>query len=81
MTETIEKPPSEVTAKQRAVYDWVVEYCESRGYSPTIRELMAAFSFRSPNGAMCHLHPLRKKGWLTWSDRHCRTIRPIGGVK
>jgi repressor LexA len=81
-TETIEKPsPSEPTDRQRAVYDWVVDYCESHGYSPSIRELMAAFGFKSPNGAMCHLHPLRKKGWVTWSNRHCRTIRPIGGVK
>jgi repressor LexA len=82
MTETIEKPsPSEPTDRQRAVYEWVVDYCEAHGYSPSIRELMAAFGFKSPNGAMAHLHPLRKKGFITWNDRRSRTIRPIGGVK
>lgn len=76
---TVETPP--ITDRQRAVYDWVVEYCETRGYSPTIRELCDAFGIKSPNGVMAHLHPLRKKGWLTWIDNRCRTIRPIGGVK
>jgi repressor LexA len=81
-TATIEKdPPGDITDRQRAVYEWVVDYCEAHGYSPSIRELMAAFGFNSPNGAMAHLHPLRKKGYVTWNDRHSRTIRPIGGVK
>lgn len=76
---TIEPPP--ITDKQRAVYDWVVEYCESNGYSPTIRELCEAFSIKSTNGVMAHLHPLRKKGWLTWTPHRSRTVRPIGGLK
>jgi SOS-response transcriptional repressor LexA len=81
-TEEIEKaPPGAITDRQRAIYDWVVDYCETNGYSPTIRELRLAFGFRSNNSAMCHLHPLRKKGWLTWHPFKGRTIRPIGGLK
>lgn len=84
MTQTAElktPPPVALTDKQRAVYDWIVDYCESHGYSPTIRELCAAFGFDSPNGAMCHIRPLAKKGWVRWTPHRSRTIRPIGGLK
>jgi len=74
-------PPGLITDRQREVYDWVVAFCETHGYSPTIRELCKAFGFASVNGALCHLQPLRKKGWVTWSDGQARTIRPIGGTK
>ncbi|MGA0207595.1 MAG: hypothetical protein ACO3LT_07370 [Ilumatobacteraceae bacterium] len=81
-TATIEKdPPGAITDRQRAVYDWVVDYCETNGYSPTIREVRLAFGLQSNNGVMCHLIPLRKKGWLTWSSHRSRTIRPVGGLK
>lgn len=76
---TVETPP--ITDRQRAVYEWVVEYCETRGYSPTIRELGNAFGIKSPNGVMCHIKPLAKKGFLRWTPHRSRTIRPIGGVK
>jgi len=73
--------PRPLTDRQREVYDWVVEFCEIHGYSPTLRELCKAFGFSSPNAAVCHLEPLRKKGWLTWSPRQYRTLRPVGGVR
>jgi SOS-response transcriptional repressor LexA len=80
-TEEIEKaPPGAITDRQRAVYDWVVDYCETNGYSPTIREVGLAFGL-SNNGVMCHLISLRKKGWLTWNRYRSRTIRPVGGLK
>lgn len=79
---TVEAPERQpITARQREVYDWVVDYCETRGYSPTIREMCKAFGFNSPNGALCHLHPLRKRGWISWQENTSRTIRPIGGLK
>lgn len=73
--------PEPITDRQREVYDYIVDHCEQRGYSPTLREICRAFKFRSPNGALCHLEPLRRKGWVTWTEKACRTIRPIGGLK
>ncbi len=74
-------PPASLTERQQAIYDWVVTYCETHGYSPTFRELCKAFGIKSPNGAFCHLKALRRKGWLCWGERSPRTLRPIGGVK
>ena len=78
----IETPPQvPLTDRQREVYDWIVDYCETYGYSPTVRELVKAFGFGSPNSALCHLKPLAKKGWIRWTPHRSRTIRPIGGLK
>ena len=78
----IETPPLvPLTDRQREVYDWIVDYCETYGYSPTVRELVKAFGFGSPNSALCHLNRLRKKGWIRWTPHRSRTIRPIGGLK
>jgi repressor LexA len=80
MTVTAKETP-DITARQREVYDWVVGFCESRGYSPTIRELCKAFKFASTNAVSNHLRRLEKAGLLTWSKRQSRTLRPTGGVK
>jgi repressor LexA len=66
-----------LTDAQAKVYRWIVAYIEERGYSPTVREICRAFKFASPNGANCHLLPLRKKGWISWQERSPRTIRPV----
>lgn len=77
---TTTTPIRPITDRQREIYRWIVTYIAERGYSPTVRELCLAFNFGSVNGAMCHLHPLRKKGYLTWADGHARTMRPLQEV-
>jgi repressor LexA len=83
MTTAAEKEtePQPITPRQREVYDAIVDYCEANGYGPTIRELCKHFGWASPNGAMCHLRLLRDRGWISWSPRHSRTIRPLGGTR
>jgi repressor LexA len=76
MTTTKEKP---ATTRQREVYRWICKYIAKQGYAPTRREIMAGFGWNTPNAAMCHLVPLRKKGWITWTDGSARTIRPLKG--
>ena len=78
MTTTTEPKP--LTARQREILRWLSTYIADHGYSPTVRELCLAFKFDSPNGAMCHLLPLRRKGWIDWLDNHSRTIRVKEGV-
>jgi len=77
---TTASPIRPLTDRQREVYRWIVQYITDHGFSPTIRELCLAFRFGSVNGAMCHLHPLRKKGYLAWQDGHARTMRPLQEV-
>lgn len=67
--------PTPLTDRQREILAWVDGYIRDHGFSPTIRELCRAFGFKSPNGAVSHLTPLRKKGALTWIDGSPRTLR------
>ena len=52
---------SQLTERQREIYDFIKSKIESRGYGPTVREIGLAFEIRSPNGVMCHLKALEKK--------------------
>jgi repressor LexA len=69
-----------ITERQREIYRWIVQYIADNGYSPTVRELCLAFRFGSVNGAVCHLEPLRRKGYLTWNKHQSRTMRPLQEV-
>lgn len=69
--------PTELTPRQREILAWVDAYIASHGFSPTCRELAASFGFKGPNGAACHLRPLRRKGVITWIDGKPRTLRVI----
>jgi repressor LexA len=71
--------PKPITARQREVYVWIANYVAERGYSPTFREIAKAFGWKSANAVVCHLVPLRKKGFLTWEEGAYRTIRCLKG--
>lgn len=77
MTTTTQLVP--LTDRQRQILIWLHGYIADRRYPPTLREICTAFDFKSPNGAMCHLEPLRRKGWLTWEDGKTRTLRITEG--
>lgn len=64
-----------LTARQREVYDFVREKICNRGYGPTVREIGEAFGIASPNGVMCHLRALEKKGLITRQANKSRAIQ------
>jgi repressor LexA len=74
---TTETTPQPLTDRQREILAWLVQYIDQHGYSPTLREMCLAFNFASPNGAMCHLVPLERKGYVTWNRQRSRTIRVL----
>jgi repressor LexA len=63
------RDPSQLTEKQRAVYEFIRERIENRGYGPSIREICDAFNIKSPNGVMCHLKALQKKKMILRPDK------------
>lgn len=73
---TTERQP--LTARQQDVLDWIAGYIDTHGFSPTIRQIGHAFGWTT-NGVMCHLRPMRKKGYVDWVDGCSRTLRVIGG--
>ncbi|MAT13873.1 MAG: repressor LexA [Planctomyces sp.] len=68
------KRPS-LTTRQKEIYDFVRDKILNRGYGPTVREIGAQFGIRSPNGVMCHLKALEKKGLITRESHMSRAIQ------
>ncbi len=56
--------PAALTPKQREIFDFIRHYIEENGYPPAIRDIGTAFDIKSPNGVMCHLRALQKKGFI-----------------
>jgi repressor LexA len=68
---------SQLTQRQREIYDFIRDKIENRGYGPTVREIGAAFDIRSPNGVMCHLKALEKKGLIIREGFSARAIQLV----
>ena len=65
----------QLTKRQRAVYEFIRDKIQNRGYGPTVREIGERFKISSPNGVMCHLKALEKKGLITREPNMSRAIR------
>jgi len=66
---------SSLTSRQREIYDFLKDKIVNRGYGPTVREIGTRFGIRSPNGVMCHLKALEKKGLITRESHMSRAIQ------
>src|SRR6267154_3966046 len=66
---------SQMTERQREIYDFIRDKIETRGYGPTVREIGLAFEIKSPNGVMCHLKALEKKGLIRREAHMSRAIQ------
>jgi len=64
-----------LTERQREVYELIRDLIRTRGYGPTVREVGTHFDIRSPNGVMCHLKALEKKGLITRDPQKSRAIQ------
>jgi repressor LexA len=53
-----------LTAKQQQIYNFIRKHIETKGFPPAIRDICEAFGISSPNGVMCHLKALQKKGYI-----------------
>src|SRR2546426_4317886 len=66
---------SQLTERQKEMYHFIRHKIESRGYGPTVREIGTAFDIKSPNGVMCHLKALEKKGLIIRENFSARAIQ------
>jgi repressor LexA len=64
----------QLTDRQQVVFDFIRDKIVNRGYGPTVREIGEHFDIRSPNGVMCHLKALEKKGLIHRSPGKSRAI-------
>jgi repressor LexA len=68
-------PFDNLTEKQFAVYEFIRDKIRTRGYGPTVREIGRNFQISSPNGVVCHLKALEKKGLITREPNMSRAIQ------
>lgn len=73
-----------LTPRQREIYNFIRTKIQGRGYGPTVREIGVNFQIKSPNGVMCHLKALQKKGLIHREPNMSRAIQlleesPTGG--
>jgi repressor LexA len=72
-----------LTNQQQAVYDFIRDKIVTRGYGPTVREIGEHMNIKSPNGVMCHLRALERKGVIRRDANKSRAIEltePISRV-
>ncbi len=73
-----------LTVAQKELYDYLVEYINSKQHSPSIRQMMKAMNLKSPAPIQSRLERLRNKGYIDWTEGKARTIRILhrepGGV-
>ena len=53
-----------LTTKQLAIFNFIRKHIENKGFPPAIRDICDEFGISSPNGVMCHLKALEKKGYI-----------------
>jgi repressor LexA len=63
-----------LTQRQHDIYDFIRDKIVNRGYGPTVREIGEAFHISSPNGVMCHLKAIEKKGLISRAANKSRAI-------
>ena len=66
-----------LTARQTQMLEYIVEYRQLHGISPSIREIGVALFIASPNGVLCHLTALVRKGKLKHKPGMARSFVPV----
>ncbi len=64
-----------LTKQQSKVLDFIWSRVSKRKPPPTIREIGRHMQISSPNGVVCHLKALRRKGWLEGAQDEHRGLR------
>lgn len=75
------KRKTSLTKRQREIYEFLRDKITNRGYGPTVREIGLHFDIRSPNGVMCHLKALERKGLISREQNMSRAIQLANAPK
>jgi repressor LexA len=65
----------ELTPRQAEIFAYIRDWILGKGHPPTVREIGNQFGISSPNGVVCHLKALDRKGYIIRDpDHHSRAI-------
>ena len=67
-----------LTERQKQVYLFIESKILTQGYGPTVREICEHFDIKSPNGVVCHLKALERKGLIKRASNKSRAIQLVG---
>jgi repressor LexA len=63
-----------LTERQEEILKWIAQHIDLHGFQPSIREVGERFRIRSPNGVVCHLKAMERKGYLSLNSMTARGI-------
>ncbi len=63
-----------LTERQKEVYDYICKQIQEKGIGPSVREIGVNLNIKSPNGVMCHLRALERKGMIVRIANKTRAI-------
>ena len=66
---------TELTDRQREVFDFICEAIREESRPPTVREISEHFGFRSPKAASDHLSALERKDYIVRKNSSARNIK------
>jgi len=70
-------PIPRLTERQYEAYRIICEYIEEHQMPPTIRVIADEMGISSPNGVLCHLRALEKKGYLRKHKGKWIPVKPV----
>ena len=69
---------TELTARQREIWSFVLDYSDRHGYPPTVREIGGAVGLASPSTVHAHLANLERAGLLRRDPTKPRALELVG---
>ncbi|MGH0036363.1 MAG: transcriptional repressor LexA [Myxococcota bacterium] len=66
-----------LTRRQREIYDYICEFVEREGYSPSLEEIGHHFGLSSVATVHKHVHHLVEKGFLRKAWNRSRSVEPL----
>jgi len=66
-----------LTPKQKKVYDLIVNFINSNGFSPSYEELKQLINSNSKSHVHALVHQLKKRGWIHFGKGRNRSISVV----
>ena len=69
-----------LTRRQREIYDFIRDFVDAKGYSPSLEEIGEAFQLSSVATVHKHVQHLVEKGFLRKAWNRSRSVEPVEGA-
>jgi repressor LexA len=66
----------ELSQRQAEIYQFILDYHQQKGYSPTLREIAVGVEV-SLSTVMAHIQAMKDKGRIDWEPNSARSIHVV----